>query len=121
MVKNKTQPKGSLLLYIIFLIAGILISGLCLDKFIVFYYTDTISLTLNNMVISGAEAFFSTFTFFIAGLLFIIYGILSYNKLLKSKTLLRTIATILLIIIVLLCLYYGYEYYSIIENKYMWN
>ena len=120
-MKKTEQTNGSLMLYIIFLVTGIIITGICLDKFIILYYTDEISLTLNDMMIVGGEAFFSTFTFFIAGLLFIIYGILSYNKLLKSKTTLRIIATLLLIIIIILSLYYAYEYYVVIENEYMWG
>ena len=121
MKKTTQPPKSSLVLYIVFLLTGIVITGVCLDKFIILYYTNKISITLYNMTIYGGEAFFSTFTFFIAGLLFIIYGILSYNKLLQSKTTLRVIATGLLIIIVLLCCYYAYQYYLTIENDYMWN
>lgn len=119
--KIQTEPKSSLLLYVVFLVSGILVTGLCLDKFIVLYYTNEISFTLNGMLIEGGEAFFSSFTFFIAGLLFIVYGILEYNKLLKSRTILRVIATILLILIIGLTLYYSYQYYITIKSEYMWH
>lgn len=119
-MKKNIEEKTSIFSFLLFLIVGLIITGICLDIFIQFYLTNKIAFTFNQMIITGMEAFLSTFTFFIAGLLFIVYGILEFNKLRRSNNILRIIAIVLLIMILGLVIYFSVEYGIRLQSEIWW-
>lgn len=115
-MKKELQPNASVPKFLVFILVGILITGNSLHTFIQYYLTGTITFYIANMEIHSAEAFVSTTSFLIAGILFLIYGILEFHRLTHASKYLRMIAIVLLTIIIGLTLYFAIEYYLFIKE-----
>ena len=119
-MKKENKEKTSLFSFLLFLGVGLIICALCIDILVQYYMSGSIMFTFNQMIITGIEAFISTFTFFIAGLLFIVYGTLEFNKLRRSNTILRLTATVLLIVVLGLVIYFSVQYSIQIKSEIWW-
>lgn len=115
-MRKEPEIKASVLKFLIFIVIGIFITGHCIHLLTQYYITDEITFYIGDMQIYNREALVSTITFFTAGILFIIYGILEFHRLTQASRYLRMIAIVLLTIIIGLTGYFAIEYYNFVKE-----